>query len=82
MDFETRDLYYKNSEIMEEINVNLGKCLDQDARVRYVIKLLSSFKEFAQPFYPMGKIKEWKQSIEEHKKWKADREKVADVECT
>ncbi len=78
MDFETRDLYYKNSEIMEEINVNLGKCIDQDARVRYVIKLLSSFKEFAQPFYPMGKIKEWKQSIEEHKKWKADWEKVAD----
>lgn len=78
MDFETRDIYYKNSEIMEEINVNLGKCLDQDARVRYVIKLLSSFKDFAQPFYPMGKIKEWKQSIEEHKKWKSDWEKVAD----
>lgn len=78
MDFETRDIYYKNSEIMEEININLGKCLDQDARIRYIIKLLSSFKEFAQPFYPMGKIMEWKQSIEEHKNWKTDWEKVAD----
>lgn len=66
------------SEVIDEINGNLSKCIDQDARIRYVIKLLSSFKEFAQPFYPMDKIKEWKQSIEEHKKWKANWEKVAD----
>jgi hypothetical protein len=66
------------SEVIDEINGNLSKCIDQDARIRYVIKLLSSFKEFAQPFYPIGKIKEWKQSIEEHKKWKANWEKVAD----
>lgn len=78
LDFDARDLYYKNSEIMEEINVNLSKCMDQDARVRYVIKLLSSFKDFAQPFYPMGKIKEWKQSIEYLKKSKSDWERVAD----
>ena len=78
LDFDARDLSYKNSEIMEEINVNLSKCIDQDARVRYIIKLLSSFKDFAQPFYPMGKIKEWKQSIEYLKKSKSDLEKVSD----
>lgn len=78
LDFEARDLYSKNSDIMEEINVNLSKCIDQDARIRYIIKLLSSFKDFAQPFYPMGKIKEWKQSIEYFKKSKTDWEKVDD----
>lgn len=77
-DFDACDLYYKNSEIMEEINVNLSKCMNQDARVRYVIKLLSSFKDFAQPFYPMGINKEWRQSIEDLKKSKLNWENVAD----
>ena len=77
-DFERRDIYYKNSEMMEQINVNLNNLPNREARIRYVIKLLSSFKEFAEPFYPMGRIKEWEQSIEEHKKCKSDWEKVAD----
>lgn len=52
------DLVSVNSKLMQEINTNLGLCQNQEARVRYVIQMLSSFKDFAQPFCPLNNNKE------------------------
>lgn len=71
-----KDLFYRDSALMEEININLANCKDQEDRIRYVIKVLSYFKYFAMPFYPNSQISEHESSIEDHKKALSYWEKV------
>lgn len=77
-DFNDGVLMYTNGGLMDEINENLKNCPTYDDRVRYIISLLQSFKEFAAAFYAKEQIDERKRAIVECQKDMKSWENVAE----
>lgn len=77
-DYNNDVLLYVDGGLMEEIENNLRSFKDKEEQIRYIISLLVPFKEFADAFHPMGRIKQREREIEMHKKaieaWKEVKE--------
>ena len=72
--FEFDDIYKDKSVIIEEILINLDKYATSKDRIRYIITILSAFKDFSDPFYPMRFIAGKEREI----RW--DRELMKEIE--
>ena len=67
-DYNNDVLYYIEGGLMEEIEANLRSYREKEDRIRYVASLLIHFKDFADAFYPIARIRDRERSIEDHTK--------------
>ena len=65
-DYNNDVLHYVDGGLMDEIENNLRSLNDKEERIRYVISLLLPFKQFADAFYPMARIRQREREIEMH----------------
>ena len=67
-DYNSDVLHYADGGLMDEIENNLRSLNDKEERIRYVVSLLLPFKQFADAFYPMARIRQREREIEMHTK--------------
>ena len=63
-DYNNEVLYYSNGGLLEEIENNLRSYKDKEEQIRYVVSLLMPFRDFADAFHPLNRIRQSERQIE------------------